>query len=78
MYIGVGDFVPNHPNTKKLITKSVKAVLKYGPLYRIDFTGLLSNQGRKQKITTDPAIKITPQSFASMPKKFTVTARNIE
>ncbi len=32
VYKAVGDFVPNQPNTKKLITKSVNAILKYGPL----------------------------------------------
>ena len=47
------------------------------PLYFIDFTGLLSNQGRATNIAIPAAITTNPRNLAESPKRGKVTALNI-
>tara|TARA_B110000459_G_C16094580_1_gene266708 strand:+ start:267 stop:446 length:180 start_codon:yes stop_codon:yes gene_type:complete len=53
-------FSPKYPSNKNDVTKIVNDVLNNGPLYLIERTGLLSNQGNKNKMKTAPPIAKTP------------------
>ena len=47
------------------------------PLYLIDFTGLLSSQGRAANIAIPAAMTIKPKNFAVIPNKEKSMALNI-
>ena len=58
--ISVTPTVPKYPSVKKLTPNNVIAILLYIPLYLIDATLLLSNQGTMKNIATAAAITIKP------------------
>ena len=58
--IGETGTVPKYPSEMKLMIKIVNAIFDNQPLYRIDFTGLLSSQGIVNKIATAAPIAMTP------------------
>ena len=74
---GVEVTVPKYPKTKKLTTNKAKKNLLQMPLYLIDFTGLLSNQGKATNIAIPAAMTTKPKNFADNPNNGKVTARNI-
>ena len=47
------------------------------PLYLIDFTGLLSSQGKATNIAIPAAITTKPRNLAERPKSGNVTALSI-
>ena len=69
LYNGVGAFTPNQPNIKKPITKVNKFILKSVLLYLIDFIGLLSIQGKKNKTTIDNNIARAPNAGSGIALK---------
>ena len=78
VYKGVGSTDPRNPRIKKAITNRAKKTLLGVPLYLIERTGDLSNQGNTKGRAMAPAITTSPQNFASRPNKGKVAARNIE
>ena len=60
----MGGTIPKYPKTKKLITNPPKANLLYIPLYRMDFTGLLSSQGTIAIINIAAPKIIKPRNLA--------------
>ena len=73
----MGGTEPKYARTKKLITNNAKKVLLNMPLYLIDFTGLLSSQGRAANIAIPAAMTIKPKNFAVIPNKEKSIALNI-
>ena len=76
-FISVGGTNPKYPKTKKLTTNPARKILLKIPLYLIDFTGLLSSQGKAAKIAIPAAIVTNPKNFAVNPNKEKSTALNI-